>query len=78
MIVQLSILQMLNIKAAIFQYRVEEKYASAPYIIKMRAFFGNPFYEFKFWLIPEVTLHTKVSFGKKSLPASTMASGGCL
>ena len=43
MIVQLSILQMLNIKAAIFQYRVEEKYASAPYIIKIRAFWETPF-----------------------------------
>ena len=28
-------------------------------------FLGNPFHEFKLWLIPEVTLHSKVAFGKK-------------
>ena len=38
-------------------YRVDEKYASAPYIIKVRTFLETPtFYEFKSWLIPEVTL----------------------
>ena len=49
----------------IFTDRVDEKYASAPHIIKIRTLFGNPFYEFKLWLIPEVTLHNEVSFGKK-------------
>ena len=38
-------------------------------------FFGNPFYEFKLLLSPEVTLHFKVAFGKKKKPS---ASGGCL
>ena len=41
-------------------------------------FFGNPFYEFKLLLIPEITLHTKVSFGKKNLLTSPMSSGECL
>ena len=28
-------------------------------------FFGNPFHEFKLRLSPQLTLHTKVAFGKK-------------
>ena len=48
-----------------FMYRVEEKYASAPSTLQNNNFLGNPFLEFKLWLIPEVTLHSKVAFGKK-------------
>ena len=46
-------------------YRVEEKYASAIVHYKKNNFLGHPFHEFKLWLIPEVTLHSKVAFGKK-------------
>ena len=46
-------------------------------IIKTRTFW-NTFYEFKFWLIADVTLDTKEAFGKKEPSASPIASGGCL
>ena len=46
-------------------YRVEEKYASATVHYKKITFWENPFHEFILWLIPEVTLHSKVAFGKK-------------
>ena len=36
-----------------------------PIHYQKKNFFGNFFYEFKLWFIPEVTLHPKTSFGKK-------------
>ena len=35
-------------------------------ILSKQTLFGNPFYEFKLCLMPEVNLYTKVAFAKRT------------